>query len=216
MFTRQVQQKLRLHPVILIQYSTDADDNYEVSKGTSEVIEKVKERIQLIAISPDAVRSVDPVVSHLYSSNLLPEYLEKVRDKNPQRWSEIVKEASEMVQVHGHLISAMIGKDVTKKDVREGTTFWSDRQSGRGPFLFRQIVETVLGGILWSDPTTHLLYRGPFRDVFECDEECEEWVEMIVNWFRLYLETGTTHVLSLHSHLFSQAIITPPPRQTRL
>ena len=177
-----------------------------VSEDTLHAIENVRETIQSISVSDTASILVHLGVSHLYSSDLLPEYLEDARnrDNNPQRWSSIVMEAAEMVHVHGHLISAMIGKDVTKEDADKGTTFWDERQSGRGPYLFRQIVETVLGSLLWSHPTTRLLYRGSFRDVFECDKECKEWIAIIVSWFRLYVEKGI-HFSIILAHLISVA-----------
>ncbi len=77
---------------------------------------------------------------------------EFIKESSEERRIGVIREASEMVKYKGILISAMIGKDVTLKDSRENTTFWDERQSGRGPFLFKKLVDLALGENVASNP----------------------------------------------------------------
>ena len=142
----------------------------------------------------------------------MPPLLKEEFDKEcPEtRQNAVIREAAEMVEFKGVLISAMIGKDVTQQDIREETTFWDSRQSGRGPVLFRKLVELVLGGDLISNPITLLLYRGPFRDVFETVYgECI-FRMIVLYWLRMYLTTGNPSTsFSLLAYLSSPPSFLP-------
>lgn len=164
----------------------------QISKATAVAIENVQSVIRSVDPSHSTKVIIHPDIISLYGTQMPARLNKEFHGENDDsRKTAVIKEASEMVQVHGHLVSAMIGKDVTAKDLREGTTFWGKRQSGRGPYLYKKIVRMILGDSLWANRTASLLFRGPFKDLFEtvCGGIC--FYMDTLEWFRLYLLTGT-------------------------
>jgi hypothetical protein len=174
-----------LHPII-----TSSGDEYRLCSGTRVVIENVQKVISSVKVAEGSQSLISKEVSELYAT-AMPSQLKEAfyGECSEERSAAVIREAAEMAKYKGVLISFILGKDVTEKDLREGTTFWDENQSGRGPVLFRALLDTILGDIV-SNPIMLLLFRGPFRDVFETVIGKCEFTVLVLIWLRLYFLTG--------------------------